>query len=57
MWALQDFAVIPAFQGGSIRDALPALRLVRGVNQKGLFTYAGTAKPAAALVRRLSAGG
>src|SRR5919199_1013373 len=55
VWTLQDFAVIPTFQGGSIRQALPSLRLVRGVNQKGLFTYAGTPKPASfAVVRRLS---
>jgi hypothetical protein len=55
VWALQDFAVIPTFQGGSIREALPALRLVRGVNQKGVFTYAGNPKPASlAVVRRLS---
>jgi beta-galactosidase/beta-glucuronidase len=55
VWALQDFAVIPTFQGGSIREALPTLRLVRGVNQKGLFTYAGTPKSAPlAVVRGLS---
>ena len=55
VWTLQDFAVIPTFQGGSIRQALPSLRLVRGVNQKGLFTYGGTPKPASfAVVRRLS---
>src|SRR5215217_861080 len=53
-WALKDFAVIPTFQGGSIREALPALRLVPGVNQKGLFDYTGRAKPAVAVVRRLS---
>jgi Glycosyl hydrolases family 2, TIM barrel domain/Glycosyl hydrolases family 2, sugar binding domain len=55
VWALQDFAVIPTFQGGSIREALPTLRLVRGVNQKGLFTYAGTPKSLSlAVVRRLT---
>ena len=57
VWALRDFAVIPTFQGGSIRRMLPTLRLVRGVNQKGLFSYGGEAKPAVALVRRLSSGG
>jgi hypothetical protein len=54
VWTIQDFAVIPSFQGGSIREALPALRLVPGVNQKGLFDYTGAAKPAVAVVRRLS---
>jgi hypothetical protein len=55
VWALQDFAVIPTFQGGSIREALPSLRLVRGINEKGLFTYAGTPKTASlAVVRTLS---
>jgi beta-galactosidase/beta-glucuronidase len=55
VWALQDFAVIPTFQGGSIREALPTLRLVRGVNQKGLFTYAGAPKsPSLGIVRALS---
>jgi beta-galactosidase/beta-glucuronidase len=55
VWALQDFAVIPTFQGGSIREALPTLRLVRGINQKGLFTYAGTPKRTSlAVVQRLS---
>jgi hypothetical protein len=54
VWAIRDFAVIPTFQGGSIRRVLPQLRLVRGINQKGLFRYAGTAKPSVALVRALS---
>jgi hypothetical protein len=54
VWVIQDFAVIPTFHGGSIGEALPTLRLVRGVNQKGLFTYDGAAKPSVAVVRRLS---
>jgi hypothetical protein len=55
VWALQDFAVIPTFQGGSIRQALPSLRLVRGINQKGIFTYGGTPKSAPLrVVRTLS---
>jgi hypothetical protein len=54
VWALRDFAVIPTFQGGSIREALPTLRLVRGINQKGLFSWEGPAKPSVAVVRRLS---
>ncbi len=35
---------------------LPGVRLIEGLNQKGLFTYSGRAKPAAAAVRRLFAG-
>jgi hypothetical protein len=52
VWVLRDFAVSPAFAGGSIRRVVPGIRLVRGVNQKGLFTYAGRPKPGAAVVRR-----
>jgi hypothetical protein len=54
VWALQDFALTPTFGGGSVRQALPALRLVPGVNQKGLFAYDGRPKPSVAIVRRLS---
>lgn len=54
VWALQDFALTPTFGGGSVRQELPSLRLVPGVNQKGLFTYDGAPKPAAAVVRALS---
>ena len=56
VWALQDFALSPTFGGGSVRQALPSLRLVPGVNQKGLFTRDGDPKPAAAVVRALSGG-
>ena len=31
----------PSFQGGSIHCKLPALQLIEGINQKGLFTYGG----------------
>jgi hypothetical protein len=54
VWALQDFALTPTFGGGSVRQALPALRLVPGLNQKGLFAYDGRPKPSVAVVRRLS---
>ena len=53
IWSLQDFALTPTFGGGSIRVALPALRLVPGVNQKGLYTYGGHPKVSANVVRRL----
>jgi beta-galactosidase/beta-glucuronidase len=55
VWNLQDFALSPYFAGGSIRREAPDIALVRGINQKGLFTYDGRAKPAAAVVRRLYA--
>jgi hypothetical protein len=56
VWNLQDFALAPSFAGGSIRHQVPNIRLVRGLNQKGLFTYGGQPKPAAAAVRRAFAG-
>jgi beta-glucuronidase len=52
VWNLQDFALAPSFAGGSIRRQVPDIKLVRGINQKGLFTYAGRPKPAVAAVRR-----
>jgi Glycosyl hydrolases family 2, TIM barrel domain/Glycosyl hydrolases family 2 len=52
VWTLSDFAVSPQFLGGSINGIVPGIRLVRGLNQKGLFTYRGRAKPAAAVVAR-----
>ncbi|HKE78221.1 MAG TPA: glycoside hydrolase family 2 TIM barrel-domain containing protein [Solirubrobacteraceae bacterium] len=51
VWVLQDFALVPSFRGGSIRRTLPDLKLVAGVNQKGLFTYGGQPKPAVEVVR------
>jgi beta-galactosidase/beta-glucuronidase len=53
IWLLRDYPVIPAFQGGAIHASLPRLRLIEGINQKGLFTYAGAAKPAVGVVARL----
>ena len=52
VWNLQDFALAPSFAGGSIRRQVPTIKLVRGINQKGLFTYDGQPKPAVAAVRR-----
>jgi len=52
VWNLQDFALTPRFDGGSIRGELPDIRLRRGINQKGLFTYGGEPKPAALTVAR-----
>src|ERR1035438_4175101 len=53
MWVLRDYPLNPTFQGGSIHSALPNLKLIEGLNQKGLFTYGGQPKPAAAVVARL----
>jgi beta-glucuronidase len=57
VWNLQDFALAPSFAGGSIRHQVPGIRLVRGINQKGLFAYDGKPKPSVAAVRRAFAGG
>lgn len=56
VWTLDDFAVTPLFFGGSINHLAPNIRLVRGLNQKGLFTYRGRPKPSAAVVTRAFAG-
>jgi len=51
VWNLRDFGVAPTFLGGSIRNVYKGpMRLVRGLNQKGLFTYTGRAKPAVSVV-------
>jgi hypothetical protein len=56
IWNLRDYALNPFFQGGSIHSKLPHVRLIEGLNQKGLFTYGGNAKPAVSVVARLFAG-
>jgi hypothetical protein len=53
VYLLRDYPLTPTFQGGSIHGALPSLRLIEGLNQKGLFTYGGQPKPAAGVVARL----
>lgn len=53
VWVLRDYPLEPTFDGGSVRRLLPHLKLIEGLNQKGLFTYAGVAKPAAAMVAQL----
>jgi hypothetical protein len=44
-WVLRDYPLTPTFSGGSIHEVLPHLKLIEGLNQKGLFTYGGQAKP------------
>ncbi|EHN10491.1 Beta-galactosidase [Patulibacter medicamentivorans] len=52
IWNLRDFGVAPTFLGGSIRNVYKGpLRLVRGLNQKGLFTYDGNPKPSVAVTK------
>ena len=51
VWVLQDVAPVATFRGGSIRHSLPELRLVAGINQKGVFTHGGRPNPALAAVR------
>lgn len=53
VWDLRDYPLVPQFYGGSFHFKLPRVRLVEGINQKGVFTYAGAAKPAAGAVARL----
>ncbi len=45
LWVLRDYPLEPNFYGGSIHESLPHLKLIEGLNQKGLFTYAGAPKP------------
>ena len=51
VWNLRDFAVSPDFAGGSIRKVVPGIKIVRGVNQKGIFDFDGKPKPAVDAVR------
>jgi Glycosyl hydrolases family 2, TIM barrel domain/Glycosyl hydrolases family 2/Beta-galactosidase jelly roll domain len=53
VWVLRDYPLTPNFEGGSIHRVLPHVKLIEGLNQKGLFTYGGQAKPAARTVARL----
>jgi Glycosyl hydrolases family 2, TIM barrel domain/Glycosyl hydrolases family 2 len=53
VWNLRDYPLAPAFRGGTIERKLPRVRLVEGMLAKGLFTYAGRPKPAAAAVARM----
>jgi hypothetical protein len=52
IWNLRDFALSPGFAGGSIKRQVPGIRLVPGINQKGLFDFDGTPKPSVETVRR-----
>jgi hypothetical protein len=56
VWVLGDYPLTPTFEGGSIHFKLPRVKLIEGLNQKGLFTYGASAKPAAGAVGRLFRG-
>jgi hypothetical protein len=45
VWVLRDYPLTPTFEGGSIKSVLSKLKLIEGLNQKGLFTYGGQPKP------------
>jgi beta-galactosidase/beta-glucuronidase len=53
VWVLRDFAGTPTYNGGSVRRELPKMKLIEGINGKGLFDYGGRPKPAAAVVAKL----
>ena len=53
IYLLRDYPLNPTFDGGTIHDVLPKVRLLEGLDQKGLFEYNGSAKPAAGVVARL----
>lgn len=52
VWNLRDYALRPDFRGGSVLDRRPGLMLTPGLNEKGVYDFAGRAKPALAAVRR-----
>ena len=52
VWALRDYALRPDFVGGSIAERRPDLKVTPGLNEKGLYDFAGRPKPALAAVRR-----
>jgi hypothetical protein len=56
VWSLRDYALRPDFRGGSVLLRRPDLKLRPGLNEKGLYDYAGRPKPALAAVRRAFAG-
>ena len=56
IWVLREYAVSPNFRGGTLLAQVPGLKLSGPLNEKGLFRYDGTAKPAVAAVARAYAG-
>ena len=50
IWVLREYAVTPNFRGGTLRAQVPGLKLSGPFNEKGLFRYDGSPKPAVAAV-------
>jgi hypothetical protein len=50
IWALREYAVTPNFRGGTLRAQVPGIKLSGPLNEKGLFRYDGSAKPAVGAV-------
>jgi hypothetical protein len=50
IWVLREYAVTPNFRGGTLLAQVPGLKLAAALNEKGLFRYDGSAKPAVAAV-------
>ena len=46
IWVLREYAVTPNFRGGTLLARVPGLRLNGPLNEKGLFRYDGSPKPA-----------
>ncbi len=57
VWALRDYALRPDFVGGSVNLRVPGLTLAPGLNEKGLYDFAGRPKPSLAAVRAALRGG
>jgi hypothetical protein len=50
IWVLREYAVTPNFRGGTLGAQIPGVKLSGPLNEKGLFRYDGTPKPAVAAV-------
>jgi hypothetical protein len=53
VYLLRDYPLNPTFSGGSIHLVLPNVKLIEGLDQKGLFMYNGAPKPAVSVVASL----
>jgi Glycosyl hydrolases family 2, TIM barrel domain/Glycosyl hydrolases family 2 len=53
IWLLRDYPLTPEFSGGSIHRVIKHLKLIEGINGKGLFAYGGKPKPAVGVIARL----
>ncbi len=56
VWNLRDYALRPDFRGGSVLEQRSDLTLTPGLNEKGLYDFAGKPKPSLAAVRDAYAG-